>query len=210
MKRKAKLTIAQVESMLNELDFSQLPKPDKNKGSRGQMLEEVLGIDNGNSLTDLADGELKTFTIGQSIAVTSLGHCLPEILDKPLAFRESKVFTKLKQTVFAAFHRDGNYIKSKTINQANSPAFYQKLEEDYNFISSKIKNEYANKRKLHTINGPNNLLQIRTKASKKPDGTYTPLCYNGVQLKDKYMSFFLRAQFGKEIVKKTLDISINS
>ena len=43
---------------------------------------------------------------------------------------------------------------------------------------------------LSTINGPRDkngkhkLLQIRTKASKKDDGTYTPLEYNWKRLKN--------------------------
>jgi hypothetical protein len=202
MTKKTKLTTAQVESRLNGFDFSQLPKPGKNKGSRGQILEEALGIDNGNSLTDMSDGELKTFTIGQSIAMTSLGHCLPEIIDKSLAFRESKLFAKLKQVIFVGYNRDGNFSNWKTVNESTFGEYYRKFAEDYDFISGKIRTEYENRRELHTITGPNKLLQIRTKARKKKDGSYTPLDYNGVYLKNKYMSFFLLAKFGKEVLKK--------
>ena len=202
MTKKAKLTTAQVESMLAALDFSQLPKPSKNKGRRGQLLEEALGISNGNSLTDLSDGELKTFTIGEPIAVTSLGHCLPEIIDKSLAFRESKLFAKLKQVICVGYNRDGNFSNWKTVNESTFGEYYRKFAEDYDFISGKIRTEYENRRELHTITGPNKLLQIRTKASKKKDGSYTPLDYNGVYLKNKYMSFFLLAKFGKEVLKK--------
>ena len=59
---------------------------------------------------------------------------------------------------------------------------------------------YVTGKELHTITGPNGLLQIRTKASKSSAGNYTPLCYNGVQLKDKYMAFYLLASFGKKVV----------
>ena len=203
----AKLSTAQVENMLNTFNFAQLPKPGTNKGERGQILESALGIKSGSDLRDMSDGELKTFTVGESIAITSLGHCLPDIIDNSIPFRDSKVFQKLKQTIFAGFDKkDGAFIKSKTINQVNSPECYEKLEEDYNYISSQIKHAYASRELLHTINGPNGLLQIRTKAGKKSDGTYTPLLYKGTQLKNKYMAFFLCASFGKEIVKKTLDI----
>ena len=203
MLRKAKLTVAQVENMLNTFDFSQLPKPGKNKGLRGNLLESALGIKNSSDLIDMTDGELKTFTVGESIAITSLGHCLPDIIDQSVSFRESKVFQKLKQTIFAGFDKkEGNFIKSKTINELTSPEYYEKLEEDYNYISSQIKRAYLTRALLHTINGPNELLQIRTKASKKSDGTYTPLFYKGTYLKDKYMAFFLRASFGKEVIKK--------
>ena len=38
--------------------------PGRNKGERGQALELILGIPNSSALTDLEDGELKTFTVG--------------------------------------------------------------------------------------------------------------------------------------------------
>lgn len=200
----AKLSTAQVEGMLNTFDFGQLPKPGTNKGERGQILESALGIKNGSDLKDMTDGELKTFTVGESIAITSLGHCLPDIIEQSISFKDSKVFQKLKQTIFAGFDKKkGDFIKSKTINEVNSPEYYEKLEEDYNYISSQIKHAYLTRETLHTINGPNELLQIRTKANKKSDGTYTPLVYKSTYLKDKYMAFFLRASFGKEIVKKS-------
>ena len=74
-----KLSVEQVENKLNNFDWSQLNKPGINKGDRGQDFETALGIKNGSDLTDLIDGELKSFTIGQSIAVTQLKHCLSQI-----------------------------------------------------------------------------------------------------------------------------------
>ncbi len=195
-----KLSTAQVQAKLNTTDMSYFAKPGKNKGDRGQLFEIALGIKNSSDLTDLVDGELKSFTLGESIAVTMLQHCLTEIIDESAEFEESKVFAKLKQTVYVGFDRAGNFLKSKTINEENSPEHYQELAEDYGYISAQIKAAYVTGTEIHTITGPNNLLQIRTKASKKKDGTYTPLCYNGVQLKDKGMAFYLLAKFGKEVV----------
>ena len=196
-----KLTTEQVENKLNNFDWSQLSKPGINKGDRGQDFETALGIKNGSDLTDLIDGELKSFTIGQTIAVTQLQHCLSQIIDESAEFEESKVYAKLKQTIYAGFDRDGNFLNSKTINEANSPKHYQELAEDYGYISAQIKAAYVTGTEVHTITGPNKLLQIRTKASKNSKGNYTPLCYNGVQLKNKSMAFYLLADFGKSIAK---------
>ncbi len=195
-----KLSTAQVQAKLNTTDMSYFAKPGKNKGDRGQLFEIALGIKNSSDLTDLVDGELKSFTLGESIAVTMLRHCLSEIIDESAEFEESKVFAKLKQTIYAGFDRDGNFLNSKTINEANSPEHYQELAEDYGYISAQIKAAYVTGTEVHTITGPNKLLQIRTKASKNSEGNYTPLCYNGVQLKDKGMAFYLLAKFGKEVV----------
>lgn len=59
-----KLGVEEVENKLNIFDYSQLPKPGKNKGDRGQLFETALGIPNGSDLIDLIDGELKSFTEG--------------------------------------------------------------------------------------------------------------------------------------------------
>ena len=167
-----KLGVEEVENKLNTFDYSQLPKPGKNKGDRGQLFETALGIPNGSDLIDLIDGELKSFTEGETIKVTALTHCLDEIL------------------------------KSKTINEQNDFDHYQQLADDFGYIAANVKKAIVNKETLHTITGPNGLLQIRTNASKnKKTGKYTPLCYNGVELRDKYMAFYLLADFGKSITK---------
>jgi len=115
-----KLTVNKVKELLEKLDCSILKKPEKNKGKRGKNLENTLGISNGTSLTDLEDGEIKSYKIGQTIAVTQLLH-------------------------------------------------YK-------------------------------LLQIRTKGSKnKKTNSYPKLIYNGCELKDKYMAFYICASYGKEL-----------
>ena len=58
------LTLKEVKENLTTVDFSKLPKPARNKGGRGQLLELALGIDNSSNLCDMVDGELKSFTQG--------------------------------------------------------------------------------------------------------------------------------------------------
>jgi hypothetical protein len=125
---------------------------------------------------------------------------LSEIINDSIEFEDSKVYKKLKQTIYVGFDRDGNFLKSMTISEQNSPEHYLELAEDFGYIAAQIKAAYSTGIELHTITGPNNLLQIRTKASKKSDGTYTPLTFNGVELKDKAMAFYLLANFGNKIV----------
>ena len=75
------LTLRETQNRLQTTDFEALPKPRKNKGVRGQLLEIALGIPNSSKLTDLVDGELKSYTKGESVAVTQLRHTLPEIFN---------------------------------------------------------------------------------------------------------------------------------
>lgn len=195
-----KLTTDQVFAKLNTTDFSQLEPPSTNKGGRGQLLEQALGIDNGSDLNDMIDGELKSFTLGQTIAVTMVNHCLTDIIENSVEFDESKVGHKLFQTIYVGFSKDNDYLGTKIVNEEMNPVHYQQLAEDYSYISVEIKRRYNTGEQLSTITGPNNLLQIRTKASKNKAGNYTPLCYNGVTLKDKSMAFYLLSGFGKEVL----------
>jgi hypothetical protein len=57
---------------------------------------------------------MKSFTEGQTIKVTMLKHCLDEIASG-VEFYDSKVYQKLKQTIYVGFDRDGKFLKSKTI-----------------------------------------------------------------------------------------------
>lgn len=195
------LTTHKVYAQLKTTDFDAYEKPGKNKGARGQLIELALGIPNSSKLTDLVDGELKTFTVGESIAVTQLKHCLEEIIDGSVEFEDSKVGEKLAQTLYVGFTRNNEYVNTALVNEEIDPVHYTQLAEDYGYISAQIKAAYMNGTELNTITGPNKLLQIRTKASKNRQGNYTPLCYNEVQLKDKGMAFYLLASFGKEVVK---------
>ena len=95
----SKLSTKDVERKLNSFDYKKLEKPGKNKGDRGQLLENALGIKNSSDLVDLIDGELKTFTVGESIAVTQIKHCLDEIIESSVSYKNSKIGKKLTQTI---------------------------------------------------------------------------------------------------------------
>jgi len=192
------LTALQVYGKLKVTDFTQFKKPGKNKGSRGQFLENALGIPNTSNLKDLVDGELKSFTVGETIAVTQLKHCLSEIIEDSVSFGDSKVGQKLKQTVYVGFSRSNNYVGTEMLNEEMHPEHYQELYEDYDFICDSIRTLFNDGKEFSTITGPNGLLQIRTKASKT-NGRYVPLTFAGVTLKDKGMAFYLCGQFGRNL-----------
>lgn len=206
-----KLTTLQVFAQLKVTDFSAFDKPGKNKGARGQLLELALGVPNSSDLKDLEDGEIKTFTVGESIAATQLKHCLSEIIEDKVSFDESKVGQKLKQTVYVAFTRKNDYVGCEILNEETHPEHYQELREDYEFICEQIRIAFERGVELdqlgfvnrkgdpsHTITGPNKLLQIRTKASKT-NGRYVPLTFAGCTLKDKGMAFYLCGSFGRNL-----------
>ena len=185
------------QETLNTLNES---KPSKsNKGYRGQVLEKLLGLKLSSALTDLIDGELKTFTIKESIAISSLKHLLNEIVTG-VKFEDSTLFRKMVRTIYVGFDKDtGIYQGYKGVDLTEDPELFNKMKEDYEFICEEIRRYLQDGVQLETINGPNMLLQIRTKASPKSDKTYTPLKFNGAVIKDKYMSFFVRASYGRSL-----------
>ena len=206
------LTALQVYGKLKVTDFTQFEKPGKNKGSRGQFLETALGIPNTSNLKDLVDGELKSFTVGETIAVTQLKHCLSEIIEDSVSFDDSKVGQKLKQTVYVGFSSSNDYVGTEMLNEETHPEHYQELREDFEFITKQFRIAFERGVELdqlgfvnrkgepsHTITGPNGLLQVRTKASKTKTGTYVPLSFKDVTFNDKGMAFYLCGQFGRNL-----------
>ena len=209
------LSLSEVKVNFSKVDFTKLPKPSTNKGDRGQLLELALGIPNSSNLTDMVDGELKTYTRGESIAVTQLNHCIPEIL-KGVSFNDSKVGRKLERTLYVGFDSNNNFLGFVETNQTTDKEHYRQLEEDYNFICDKIRTAYQLKIELnqlegqpinrkgklsYTITGKNKLLQIRTKASKNSKGEYVPEKFNDVILNpNSKMGFYLCGRFGKELM----------
>ena len=109
MSKPPKMHLKEVKELLEKLDISKLEKPRKDKGKRGKELENILGIPNGTNLTDLEDGELKTYTIGETISVTQLGHCLSDIIDNNIDFEDTKVYKKMERILYIAYYKDGTY-----------------------------------------------------------------------------------------------------
>ena len=189
------MLLSEAETKLNSIDKNQAPIPSRNKGGRGQWVEKQLGMDLSSKLNDFDDGELKVFKEGQTIAVTMVQHCLDEIFDRGVSYSESNVGKKLNNVLFVKFAKTGEFVKSLVSNSKPHRELHYKLSQDYNYICAEIRRRYDNNEELNTINGPNKLLQIRTKANKNKLGNYVPLEYNGKRLKNKGMAFYITITF---------------
>ena len=193
------LTLNEVKENLTKVDFTKLPKPKKtNKGKRGQLLELALGIANTSKLTDCVDGELKSFTQGESIAVTQLKHILPQIFANIPIYR-TKLGIKTQQTLFVGFDRDNNFIGSTTLTPESDPKHFEQLEQDFHDICDAILDAYYDKKELHTVTGRNGLLQIRTKDSKYK-GKYHPIIWEGKEISNKGYAFYLTGRYIKSLI----------
>ena len=184
------LTLTETQQRLQTTDFEALPKPRKNKGVRGQLLELALGIPNSSKLTDLVDGELKSYTKGESVAVTQLRHTLTEVFNKT-PFNQSKLGIKISRTLYVAFDRQNNFLGTATHTKTNPL-----IEEDYKDICDYIRNTTT----LKTFTGRNGILQIRTKDSKDRNGNYHPIIWEGKEISNKGFAFYLTGRYAKTIV----------
>ena len=187
------LTLRETENRIKTTNFDSLPKPRKNKGVRGQLLELALGIPNSSKLTDLVDGELKSFTKGESIAVTQLRHTLPEVMNNT-PFNQSKLGIKISRTLYVAFDRQNNFLGTATHTEPN-----KLIEGDYQYICEIIRHKIGIGQPLTTITGLNKVLQIRTKDSKDRNGNYHPIFWEGQQISDKGFAFYLTGRYAKTI-----------
>lgn len=176
-----------------------------NKGIVGQIIEKKIGLDLSSDLLDFEDGELKSnkFLNGkpsETLAVTQVGHILSEI-HAEISWPNSKVLKKISSFIFLPIHKDNPAPSAWVIGRATHfskdsyPEQYAKLAEDYNEISRQIKVVLETSGKLHTFNGPNQYLQIRTKDSRDAAGKYHPVKFQGKTYSDKNYAFYLRPSF---------------
>ena len=195
------MLLEEARSNFHSHDKSLIPHYGRNKGKRGQGIEKLCGKELCSGLLDFDDGEGKSHKEGQTIFVTQLQHCLPEIFDPSISYSQSKVGRKLENVWFIKFSESGTYVDDLIFNGDKYREICYKISEDYNYIGGEIRRRHEIGKELNTINGPRDkngkhkLLQIRTKASKKDDGTYTPLEYKGKRLKNKGMAFYLTRKF---------------
>ncbi len=193
------MLLEEAKSNFDALDKSLIPNYGRNKGKRGQEIERLIGKSLCSGLLDFSNGEGKSHKEGQTIFVTQLQHCLPEIFDQSISYSQSKVGRKLENVWFIKFSKSGEYVNDLIFNADKYREICYNLSEDYNYICAEIRRRYDNNEELTTINGKHKLLQIRTKASKTRLGNYVPLEYNGKRLKDKAMAFYLTRTFEQSI-----------
>lgn len=181
-----------------------------NKGVVGQIVERKIGVNLSSDLLDFEDGELKSnkFLKGkpaETLAVTLVGHILPEI-DADVTWPNSKVLKKISSFIFLPIHKDNpdptEWLVGKAVHFSKNQFSkqYEQLAQDYDAIARQIKDVLRNNGELHTFNGPNEYLQIRTKDGKDSLGNYHPVKYNGRFISNKNYAFYIRPGFLKSIL----------
>jgi DNA mismatch repair protein MutH len=209
-----KISLEEAISRLLELEgkkFSDIVTPDLiNKGSAGQLIEKAIGLDLSSDLLDFTDGELKTnkFIKGkpaETMAITQVGHTLNEISNST-PWNDSKVLKKVTSFILVPVHKDHQAPKDWIVGKAthlderNYPSLYEKLASDYLDIGDQLRQILSTNSELHTLNGRNKYLQIRTKDSKDANGSYHPISFEGRRISNKNYAFYFRKQFLNDVL----------
>ena len=209
-----KISLEEAISRLLEIEgkkFSEIVTPDLiNKGSAGQLIEKAIGLDLSSDLLDFTDGELKTnkFIKGkpaETMAITQVGHTLSEI-SGGISWKNSKVLKKVTSFILVPVHKDQPAPKDWIVGKATHfeeskyPSLYEKLATDYLDIGDQLRSIFATRGELHTLNGRNEYLQIRTKDSKDVNGSYHPIKFDGRRISTKNFAFYLRKQFLNDVL----------
>lgn len=197
------------KELFNETDLVDVIK---NKGKSGQLLEKHCGIENGNSLIDLEDMEVKSFKCGESIAITQVSSHIDDVMNE-IDFKDSWVYQKIRTVLFTEVDKSDSkpenwkYRNYKIVSLDENEELLKRLDKEFKNICTQVKDSVANGGQIHTFNGDGintraskALIQIRTKDSKP----YHPISFAGVQVSSKNYAFYFRNKFVKEVILETI------
>lgn len=194
--------------LFNDSQRTEFARGHINKGYAGQILELVIGLELSGKLNDLEDGELKTTILKNNmtrewIPITVLNHLLDEMMNS-LAWEETKVFKKIHNFILVPCHKDSKdwrewrFAAPIHVSNTLNPELFSKFKADYEHIASRIRETIVGQKLLHTINGPNYLLQIRT----KDNPPYRPFVYKNHIIGNKKYAIGLTSRFVRDLVNE--------
>ncbi|MDX2110735.1 MAG: DNA mismatch repair protein MutH [Verrucomicrobiota bacterium] len=185
-----------------------------NKGNVGQLLLNHIGLTLDNSLCDFEDGELKTnkaLPCGEpceTMFITQISRIIDSMITAPpKPFAESNLYNKIRNLIYLPVVKDsidvGDWYFVKVIHLEAKPdsTLYKLLEEDYYSICKGLQMHIENSRDgfIHTTNGTNLYLQIRSKDSKPYRPVYSTTY--GKSVSNKNHAFYFRKEFMRDALR---------
>jgi DNA mismatch repair protein MutH len=178
------------------------------KGSAGKLLENSLGLSNGNANIDFEDGELKSYKCKpdgsprETIAITQILTHIDDLTTcKP--FKDTWLYEKIRNVLYVPACKDdpssANWFFCRSthidLESEEYADLYSQLKADYELICHEIQNRCINKKQLSTISGK--YLQIRT----KNNGTIFSKVYNHQLTDGRNYAFYFKTDFMKDFYK---------
>lgn len=187
-----------------------------NKGNVGQLLLKYIGLSLDSNLCDFEDGELKTnktFSNGnpaETMFITQISEIIDELVSpNPKPFNKSNLYIKIRNLVFLPIVKDSKdvgdwyFLDVCHVQAPEGSELYKKLEADYYSICKQLRAhiETSTDGFIHTSNGINGLIQVRSKDAKDKSGKYHPI-YSDTYKKyvsNKNHAFYFQKKFMKEM-----------
>lgn len=162
-----------------------------NKGNVGQLLLKYIGLSLDSNLCDFDDGELKTNKTksngepAETMFITQVSEIIDELVaETPKPFDESNLYKKIRNLVFLPVIKESKDVGDwyfSDVFHVEIPVgseLYNELKADYYSICEQLRNHINTSKDgfIHTSNGVNKLIQIRSKDAKSgPNKVYHPI-----------------------------------
>lgn len=187
-------------------DYQEVVNGKTNKGYAGQLLLLSIGLPLDTALNDLEDGEIKTTILKNNLTrewvpITQIGHLLDEITGNT-PWTSSKVYRKITKFILVPCHKNSKnfqewcFAKPIMVSLDQNQKLANALSEDYQDIAKEIAAIIDTRKILHTINGRNYLMQIRTKDNQP----YVPMKYRGHVIGHKKYAIGFTTRFIRNLV----------
>lgn len=202
----------------------QLKNIKTNKGLTGQLAEFIVGKPLDNAVLDFIDGELKLFSFktnkhnkiipASTIAICQISSEIDTYLINPV-LENTRFGKKSKRVIFLPVCKNGDvsewFFANPIIICIDDPEHLEKSKEiatNFYDICDKMSDIAENGKQLHTITPVRKdekgeiikpYIQVRTKSSRRKDGTYTPVyskAYNR-ELASKGYAFYYTSRMTK-------------
>ena len=182
------------------------------KGNAGKLLEKLIGLPPGNTLTDFEDGELKSNKSNEkgepleTMFISQISSHIDELLDPDLKFCDSWIYEKINRLVYVPVVKvDQNpenwyFLDYKFIEIPLGSGLFQQLEKDFIQIKKKIAEDVLKGDTfIHTSSGT--YIQIRTKDSIP----YHPIHSRKLkrEVSNKNFAFYFKKEFMRAIYSRT-------
>ena len=191
-------------------------KPDDlvtNKGHVGQLLLKYIGVGLDSELTDFDDGELKTNKAKPSgepmetMFITQVSQIIDELVSQPpKRFEQSNLYIKIRNLLYLPVVKEsddnGHWYFTHCYHIQVDPGtmVFEKLKEDYYSICDGLRENIISRDGfIHTSNGVNGYIQIRSKDSKPYHPIYSTEF--GRRVSDKNHAFYFKKDFMKDVIK---------
>lgn len=183
-----------------------------NKGNTGQFLQQLLDMPNNSNLTDFIDGELKTNKSHpngmprETMFITQISKDFDSLF-----FEEqetNRLLDKISNLLYlpvvkptGSLPEDWYFLPARHIDSNQNLKLKEAYLQDFLDIKQQILEHLDNSKDgyIHTSNGK--YIQIRSKDSKRKDGTYNPIYSDvlGRNVSNKNHAFYFQKSFMKDI-----------